>query len=90
MANSEAHIARIQGGSYGMRDFRDGRPGIWFSVHYGPDSQYGALIAITCDEAEEFMIKNNVEDISHLDGRRCIIVDEGGLIQFISLFHPKG
>jgi hypothetical protein len=90
MSNAEAYIATIDGGSYGLRDFRDERPGVWFGVKYGPNDSSGALIAITCDYVEDFMVQNNVKDIKDLNGAKCIIVDEGGLVRFISLFRPKG
>lgn len=86
---TEAHIATIEGGSYGLRDFPDSRPGIWFSVKYGEGGMFGALIAFTSDEAEDFMIKNNIDDIRKIDGRKCVIVDEGSIVHFIGMFKGR-
>jgi hypothetical protein len=86
----KAYIATIEGGSYGLRDFPDGKPGIWFGVKYGHPDGFGALIVIMWDEVEDFMVQNKVNDIKDLNGQKCIIVDEGGLVRFISLFFPKG
>ncbi|HEX3642866.1 MAG TPA: hypothetical protein VHV10_16395 [Ktedonobacteraceae bacterium] len=90
MSNVQAYIATIEGGSFGLRDFRDEMPGVWFGVKYGQSDGFGALIAITWDEVEDFMVQNKVNDIRDLNGQKCIIVDEGGLVRFISLFRPKG
>lgn len=86
MDEGKVYIATIEGGSFGLRDFPDGRPGVWFGVKYG---NFGALITITGDYVEDFMVKNHVNDIKDLDGSKCIIVDEGGFVRFISLYDSK-
>ena len=90
MARPEAHIATITGGSYGLNDFPNGRPGIWFGVKYGTNDGFGAGVMFMGDEAEEFMIKNEIDDIRKIDGRKCVIVEEGGIVQFIGMYQPKG
>lgn len=89
MLRSEAHIATITGGSYGLNDFPNGRPGIWFGVKYGPNEGCGAGVHFMGDEAEEFMIRYNIDDIRKIEGRKCVIVDEGGLVRFIGMYDAR-
>lgn len=86
----KAYIATIDGGSYGMRDFRNTRPGIWFSVKYGLYDMSCALMAFPSDEAEEFMIRHNIEDIRKIDGRKCVVVEDKGIVHFIGMLQLEG
>lgn len=68
-------LATITTAHYGVRDFPDGRSGLWFGVEWGDG--WGAAINFAHDEAEQFLINNQVFDIAHLNGRQCFILDEG-------------
>ena len=87
MASAEAYIATITGGSYGLNDFPNGRPGIWFGVKYGLYEMSGAGVHFMGDEAEEFMITHKSDDIRKIEGRKCVIVEDKGFVHFIGMWN---
>jgi hypothetical protein len=76
-------LAIIRGVGYGLRDFPDDKPGLWFGVHWGNDG-YGALMAYPHDEAQAFITQHAIYNIFHLEGEFCYITDETP-IRFLSL-----
>jgi hypothetical protein len=87
---TKAYIATITGGSYGLNDFPNGRPGIWFGVKYGLYGMSGAGVHFMGDDAEEFMIRHNIGDIRKIDGRKCVVVEDKGIVHFIGMLQLEG
>jgi hypothetical protein len=76
--------ATIEGVGYGMRDFRDGKPGLWFGTMWGDG--LGSLQTLQGDELTCFLVENNIHNIKDLNGRKCLINEhENGHIDFLGL-----
>lgn len=69
-------IATIDTAHYGLRDFPDGRPGLWFGVSWNKGGSC-TFYAFTHDETEQFIIANRILDIEDLNGKQCIVEETG-------------
>lgn len=73
---------------FGMRDMY--KPAFWFSVSYGENLVYGALIILSADEMTKECIAANVYDISRLEGAPCQIEVKDNIVSFIKLLKTGG
>lgn len=83
--NEDEQLAIMTEPQYGMRDMSS--PGWWFSVSFGADLSYGALIIMSEKEMHDLVVKHNIHDTEQLKNHTCKVVSKGwgDSVKFVDL-----
>lgn len=72
--------------SFGMRDMST--PAFWFSVSFGEDLIYGALIILSREKFAKIIEDANVNDMKDLKDSPCQIdVSDDGVVSFVKVLN---
>lgn len=82
------HLAIMTAPKFGMGDM--GYPAFWFSVSYGEDLVYGALLIVDIERFTKEVIAADIQDISKLEGAPCQIeVSDNNIVSFVKLLKRR-
>lgn len=78
-------IATIDGVGFGLRDFPNGLPGLWFGVNW--DGGFGALLCFQGEQVTRLIIDEKIHDVFDLNGKQCYISVKDNIVSFLQLVH---
>lgn len=78
--DEKEELAIIRNVGYGMRDFPNNRPGLWFETRIFGGS---ALQCLQGEEADQVFIDAKAYSVKDLEGQPCFVVAGGGTIRFL-------
>jgi len=81
-------LAVVTGVGFGLRDFPDKEPGLWFGLGYLSGS---CLMTFQRGDVKWVIKESGCYDIKELKGRICVIENEGpgSHVEFVRWFNPK-